>query len=142
MRERLAIARSRSHMDTCALESKADMLGVLLLRGIDNQDLDCLRRAKWILARNLTKRYHVSILRSGSMVWRVLLFLHDQRCPICEGRKFIRQETSVRACLTCEGSGLVGSLPLAWRKHHHLVLHESQAAMGRALKQSRAELEG
>lgn len=125
-------------METCASAAFGDPLGNLLLRGIDNQDGDCLRRAKWVLSRSLTNRAHMGILVANKTAQDVLSYLIDQRCHTCCGRQFVRLDTSVRACPTCSGSGLVGALPVYWRKYHQLVLHEAQASIGRALAQARA----
>ena len=143
MRERLAVARSTGHdMETCAAAAFGDMLGNLLLRGIDNRDGVSMRRAKFALARHLSKHSHISILISARTVRDVLVHLSDQRCGFCAGQQFIRQESSVRACPTCEGSGLAGQLPVHWRKYHLLVLRVAQGAMGRALAQARAAATG
>ena len=138
MRERLAVARSTGKdMETCAAAAFGDPLGNLLLRGIDNRDGVSMRRAKWVLARHLSKHSHISILISSRTVREVLVHLADQRCMFCMGQQFIRQESSVRACPTCNGSGLAGQLPVHWRKYHLLVLRVAQGAMGRALKTAR-----
>ena len=125
-------------METCAAAAFGDFLGNLLLRGIDNRDGLSMRRAKFVLARHLSKHSHISILISARTVRDVLVHLADQRCGYCAGQQFIRQESSVRACPTCEGSGLAGRLPVHWRKYHLLVLRVAQGAMGRALAQARA----
>lgn len=139
MRERLAVARSTgSDMETCAASAFGDPLGNLLLRGIDNRDSLSLRRAKFVLARHLTTHSHMSIIMAARTAREVLVHLADQRCGFCQGQQFIRQESSVRACPTCQGSGLAGQLPVHWRKYHLLVLRVAQAAMGRALAQARA----
>lgn len=138
MRERLAVARASGHdMETCATAAFGDLLGNLLLRFIDNRDGLAGRHAKWVLARHLSKHSHISILISARTVREVLVHLIDQRCMFCMGQQFIRQESSVRACPTCQGSGLAGQLPVHWRKYHLLVLRVAQGAMGRALKTAR-----
>lgn len=124
-------------METCAAAAFGDFLGNLLLRYIDNRDGLAGRRAKWVLARHLSKHSHISILISARTVRDVLVHLIDQRCMFCMGQQFIRQESSVRACPTCEGSGLAGQLPVHWRKYHLLVLRVAQSAMGQALKTAR-----
>ena len=138
MRERLAVARGNgSDMETCAASAFGDALGNLLLRGIDNNDGSSLRRAKFILSGNLTRHSHITILVASRTVRDVLVYLIDQRCTFCEGQQFIRQETSVRACPTCDGAGVVGALPVYWRKYHRVVLHDARGAMGRALASAR-----
>ncbi len=141
MRERLAVARSRSNYDVLGAEAFADSLGVLLLRGIDNGDGTALRRARWVLARNLARHHHLSILIASKTARDVLVYLIDQRCQLCQGQQFIRQESSVRACPTCAGAGVVGALPVYWRKYHRVVLHDAQGAMGRALRTAREALD-
>jgi hypothetical protein len=137
MRERLAIARERSNFEVCAMTAFGDELGNLLLRGIDNFDSSSLRRAKFVLASNLSQHSRMHITRANRMVRDVLIYLIDQRCPTCSGQQFIRQDTSVRACPSCAGAGLVGSPPMHWRKYHRLVLAEAQGSMGRAIKTAR-----
>lgn len=80
----------------------------------------------------------MTIIMAARTVRDVLVHLIDQRCMFCMGQQFIRQESSVRACPTCDGSGLAGQLPVHWRKYHLLVLRVAQGAMGRALAQARA----
>ena len=139
MRERLAVARSAGRdMDTCAAAAFGNSLGNLLLRGIDNRDLLSLRRAKFTLARHLSQHGHMSIIPAARIARDVLTYLADERCLFCLGQQFIRQESSVRACPTCEGSGLAGQLPMHWQKYHLLVLRVAQASMGKALAQARA----
>lgn len=129
-------------MTTCCLESWADPLGVLLLRGIDNHDSASLRRAKWILARGLSDRRQIAIIRANRTVRDVLVYLIDQRCETCAGQQFIRQDTSVRACPACDGAGLVGPHPPSqWSAHHRAVLVEAMGAMGRALATAREAAE-
>ncbi len=128
-------------METCAAAAFANPLGNLLLRGIDNRDALSLRRAKFVLARHLSKHLHMSIIMAARTVREVLVHLIDQRCMFCMGQQFIRQESSVRACPTCQGSGLAGQLPVHWRKCHLLVLRVAQGAMGRALAQARAAIQ-
>ena len=143
MRERLAVARASGHdMETCAAAAFGDILGNLLLRGIDNRDGLSMRRAKFVLARHLSKHSHMAIIMAARTVREVLVHLADQRCGFCAGHQFIRQESSVRACPTCEGSGLAGRLPVHWRKYHMLVLRVAQGAMGRAASQARAAATG
>ena len=43
-------------------------------------------------------------------------------------------------CLGCNGSGFDTSTHARWTRDHERVLHEAQAAMGRALKQARAAM--
>ena len=86
----------------------------LLLRGIDNGDYDCLRRAIAVLARQLAKRSHFEMPRAVGVVWEVLAFLVDQRCLACHGRQFIQQESSIKACPGCNGRGLLGQTPVGW----------------------------
>ena len=105
----------------------------LLLRGIDNGDYDCLRRAIAVLARQLAKRSHFEMPRAVGVVWEVLAFLVDQRCPACHGRQFIQQESSIKACPGCNGRGLLGQTPIGWGGNQRRTLSAAQAAMGRAL---------
>ena len=138
MRERLAVARASGHdMETCASAAFGNLLGNLLLRFLDNRDGSAMRRAKYTLSNYLTRHSHLSILVSNHIVTDVLVYLDDQRCQFCFGKQFIRQESSVRACPTCNGSGYVGALPVYWRKYHQLVLHDAQGSMRAALKTAR-----
>ena len=141
MRERLAVARSRSDYSTVAAAAFGDPLGNLLLRGLDNDDLDCLLRAKKMLADMLCRRNAILITRANAMAVTVLRYLKDSRCPHCEGRQFIRQESIVRACGACDGRGLVG-MPLDWNKTQLRVLCHAQSAIGRALATARESLRG
>jgi hypothetical protein len=141
MRERLAVARSQSRFDVCAGSAWADPLGNLLLRGLDNDDGDCLRRAKRVLADIMCRRSGVGITQANAMVVEVLRYLKDQRCGVCEGRQFIRQDASVRACLGCNGRGLQAFPPVAWRRAQLQIMYQAQAAMGRALNATREQLE-
>lgn len=140
MREKLATARARSNMETCAASAWGDPLGNLLLRGIDNGDGSSLRRAKFALARELARINQVNILIASRTVHDVLIYLADQRCPGCYGQQFIRQESSIRACPTCEGTGLAGMVPANWREKHFIVLRMAQSSMGRTLSRARASL--
>lgn len=74
---------------------------------------------------------------AARIVRDVLVYLVDQRCGYCSGQAFIRLESSVRACPTCNGTGLAASFPVYWRKHHQLVLAQAQSAIGRALRTAR-----
>lgn len=141
MRERLAIARSRSNYLLCGAEAWADSLGVLILRGLDNGDGDALRRAKWVIGRYLAGRYRLPFTKALAATQQVLQYLHDSRCKACEGRQFVRQETSVRACLACNGAGVCGVAPAAWGKPHLSALTAARGAIGRALKTARTEMD-
>ena len=112
----------------------------LLLRGIDNGDYDCLRRAIAVPARQLAKRSHFEMPRAVGVVWEVLAFLVDQRCLACHGRQFIQQESSIKACPGCNGRGLLGQTPIGWGGNQRRTLYAAQAAMGRALASARASL--
>lgn len=138
VREKLAVARAHSNYAVLGDAALGDELGNLLLRGIDNHDPASLRRAKFILARNLSQRGQMHITRANRTVRDVLIYLIDQRCPGCAGQQFIRQDTTVRACPACEGAGLVGTPPIHWRKYHRLVLADALGAMGRALAWARS----
>lgn len=142
MREKLAIARANSNMSVCALEAKSDALGLLILRAIDNNDGGALRRARWVLARLLVQKVAVPITRAARIARDVLIYLHDRRCQQCEGRQFLRLESTVKACSACNGSGFSVGMPVGWDKNHETVMHEALGAMGRALRQARQELEG
>lgn len=140
MRERLAVARARSNYHVLGAEAFADPPGVLLLRGIDNGDYDCLRRAIAVMARQLAKRSHFEMPRAVGVVWEVLAFLIDQRCPACHGRQFIQPESSIKACPGCNARGLLGQTPVDWGGNQRRTLYAAQAAMGRALATARASL--
>lgn len=139
MRERLAVARSRSIYSTVAAAAFADPLGNLLLRAIDNDDVDCLIQAMEALSDLLSRRNAVGVTRANAMAVAVLRYLKDSRCPECEGRQFIRQDAAVRACGACNGRGVVGTPP-HWHKTQLKALHHAQASMGRALVATRAQL--
>ena len=137
MREKLAVARSRSNMEVCASSAFGDPLGNLLLRGIDNQDGSTLRRAKFVLSGNLVRRAHLPMIRANLIVSDALAYLINQRCPTCEGQRYIHVDATVRACAACAATGLLGALPVYWGKYHRLVLFDAQGAMGRALETAR-----
>ena len=56
---------------------------------------------------NLAKRSHFEMPRAVGVVWEVLAFLVDQRCPACHGRQFSQQESSIKACAGYNGRGLL-----------------------------------
>lgn len=139
MRERLAVARSRSNYSTVAAAAFGDHFGNLLLRGLDNDDLICLLRAKRVISDMLSRRNAIGITRANAMAVAVLRYLKDSRCQECEGRQFIRQEAAVKACGACNGKGMVGT-PLGWHKTQLKALWHAQSAIGRALSQAREQL--
>ena len=141
LREKLAVARSRSNMEVCAAAAFGDPLGNLLLRGIDNQDGSTLRRAKFVLSGNLVRRAHLHIIRANPIVSEVLAYFIDQRCPTCEGQRYVRVEATVRACHACAATGLLGAVPVTWGKYHRLVLFYAQGAIGRTLDTVREALD-
>ena len=138
MRERLAIARSKSFMDTCALEAKSDVLGVFLLRGIDNKDAKAFTQAKWSLALILSRRASMPVSRAARFVRVVLAHLADSRCKTCAGQLFLYNQASVKVCQSCEGTGQA-EVSTSWTKYHRLVFAEANQAMVRALKQAKAQ---
>ena len=87
MREKLAIARAKSRMDICASEAFCDVLGVALLRAIDNGDGGSLRQSQALLLVKLRRRSYMARGKAISIVRAVLLHLHDQRCPACAGNR-------------------------------------------------------
>ena len=139
MRERLAVARSRSIYTTVAAAAFGDHFGNLLLRGLDNDDLICMLRAKRVISDMLCRRNAIGITRANAMAVAVLRFMKDSRCQECEGRQFIRQEAAVKACGACNGRGVVGIPPL-WHKTQLKALWHAQSSMGRALAATRARL--
>jgi hypothetical protein len=141
MRERLAVARARSHMDVCASESWADPLGVSLLRGIDNDDPQSLSHAQFLLSRGLVGKYRITRRTAQRIASQVIVTLADQRCVICEGRKLIVNAFGVyNACHTCRATGLTGHKPTFWSALHERGLRQAMAAMGAALVTARASL--
>lgn len=138
MRERLAVARSRSKFLVCAAAANGEALGNLILRGIDNGDGDALRRAKWALSLGISRRYSLGILKGNQIAADVLRYLHDQRCTVCMGRMEYADERGVHsACLACNGTGYLGYLPNSWRKYHLVMLTDAQKRMGKALASAR-----
>lgn len=138
MRERLAVARSKSYMDTCALEAKSNVLGVFLLRGIDNKDAKSLKQAKWSLALILSGRHFMPVDRAVRFVRVVLAHLVDSRCKTCAGQLFLYNQTSVKVCGTCDGTGLADTVA-DWNKHHRLVYAEANQAIALALRTARLQ---
>lgn len=139
MRERLAVARASSRFDVCAAAAFGDHFGNLLLRGLDNDDLICMLRAKRVIADMLCRRNAIAITRANAMAVAVLRYLKDSRCDVCFGQQFIRQEAAVKACGACNGRGHVGTPP-HWHKTQLKALWHAQSAIGRALSQAREQL--
>ena len=137
MREKLAIARAKSRMDICASEAFADPLGLALLRAIDNGDGGCLRQSQALLLAKLRRRHCVAYGRAIVVVRQVLIYLHDQRCRLCAGHRYMLEETHVRLCHECGGTGFANGYPPKWGRAHQSVLADSLEAMGRALHQAR-----
>lgn len=133
MRERLAIARSKSNMNIYAMEAKADALGVLLLRGIDNKDARSLTQAKFRLALILSMRASMPVGRAARFVRVVLSHLADSRCITCGGQLFLYNQTSVKVCGTCKGTGQADAVS-TWNKNHRIVFAEANQAMNRAIR--------
>lgn len=138
MRERLAVARANSRYDLCAAAAFGDAFGNLLLRGLDNDDVDCLLEAKRELAARMCWGSSIGNTRANAMAVAVLRYLKDSRCQECEGRQFIHQEAAVKACGACNGLGVVG-VPSLWHKTQLRALWHAQEAIGRALAQTRAQ---
>ena len=139
MRELLAVARSESRYDVCAAAAFGDHFGNLLLRGLDNDDLICLLRAKRVISDMFSRRNAIGITRANAMAVAVLRYLKDSRCGVCFGQQFIRHEAAVKACGACNGRGHVGTPPL-WHKTQLKALWHAQASIGRALVQTREQL--
>ena len=137
MREKLAIARAKSRMDVCASAAFADPLGTSLLRAFDNQDGASLRQSQALLLGKLRRRHCVAYGRALVVVRQVLMYLYDKRCRLCAGHRYMLEETHVRLCHECSGTGFVNGYPPKWGRDHQSVLADSLEAMGRALHQAR-----
>lgn len=137
LRERLAVARANSRFDVCAASAFGDPLGNLLLRGLDNGDLESLLSANRLLVELM--RGPIGHTRANAMAASVLRYMLDSRCDACSGRQFIRQGAAVKACSACNGMGHVGTPP-QWHRTQLRVLWHAQAAIGRALSEARARL--
>ena len=137
MREKLAIARAKSRMDVCASAAFADPLGTSLLRAFDNQDGASLRQCQGLLMVKLRRRRFMAYGRAVSIVQAVLLHLFDQRCRGCGGNRFMLEETHVRLCQECSGTGFVNGYPAKWGRDHQGVLSDCLGAMSRALHEAR-----
>ena len=124
-------------MDICASAAFADPLGLALLRAIDNSDGASLRQCHALLLDKLRRRHCMQRGRAISTVRAVLAFLSDQRCGGCAGNRYMLEETRVRLCPDCGGTGLVTGLPAKWGRDHECVMADCREAMGRALSQAR-----
>jgi hypothetical protein len=134
LREKLAIARSRSHMDTCASEAFGDPVGNLLLRFLDNHHVASGLQAKLALSDRAARKFRLSTLDRNAATHHVLMFMLNQRCLDCLGRGQRISETSVySACLACNATGLVAQLPSHWASLHHSIMRDAQARIGRSL---------
>ena len=140
MRERLAIARSRSNYAVCIAEARSDAVGVWLMRYIDNQDASAGRNAARRLASVAARQCGVDPRLARRDVRTVLRYLLDSRCMPCGGRRYvINVESGVsRSCQSCDATGYAGAFngtPLA-----QSILIDAKTRIGRALATARAAL--
>jgi hypothetical protein len=125
-------------MDTVAMGAFGDQIGGLLLRWLDNDDIQARLQAKSALATNAARRIKTPILRCNAAAHHVLEYLKHQRCSGCGGRKQKISLTGVyEACLQCNATGLTGHPPLHWGKLPHSILRDAQARMGSYLAAAR-----
>ena len=85
----------------------------------------------------LLRRSYMSRGRGISIVRVVLMYLYDKRCRLCAGHRYMLEETHVRLCHECGGTGFANGYPPKWGRDHQSVLADSLEAMGRALHQAR-----
>ena len=138
MRERLAIARSRSNYAVCIVEARSDVVGVWLMRYIDNQDVLSGRYAAKRLASVAARQCGVDPRLARRDVRAVMRYLWDSRCLPCGGRRYvIHSESGVsRSCQACDATGYSGAFngtPLA-----QSILIDAKTRIGRALASARA----
>ena len=138
MRERLAIARSRSNYAVCIAEARSDAVGIWLLRFIDNQDASAGRNAARRLASVAARQCGVDPRLARRDVRAVMRYLWDSRCLPCGGRRYvIHVESGVsRRCQSCDSTGYAGAFtgtPLA-----QSILIDAKTRIGRALATARA----
>jgi hypothetical protein len=129
VREKLAIARSRSHMDTCASEAFGDPVGNLLLRFLDND--------------KAARKFRLSTLDRNAAAHHVLMFMLNQKCNDCFGRGQRISESNVySACLACNATGLANDPPSHWVSLHHSIMRDAQARIGRNLSSAARQYYG
>ena len=101
------------HRDIIIAAGMVSPLGILILRWLDNDDADALRRAKGVLMRKVVGSSLVSSNRALSALQRAFNHLKHQRCPVCLGAGHAVQANGVvMPCANrdCQ-EGLIARLP-------------------------------
>jgi hypothetical protein len=129
-------------MESAGAEAFGDPVGALLLRGIDNDHLPSLLRAKGVLGSDAAARERISILKANKAAHAVVYHLRDQRCPKCKGNRYERTDLGAqKACIACNASGFMVLGKDHWTHLHYQVLSDALARIGRHLQRCRAQLE-
>ena len=85
-RESLAVAHSAGkHRDIIIAAGMVSPVGILILRWLDNDDVDALRRAKGDLMRQVVGDTRCNAARALWALRRALNHLKHQRCGVCGG---------------------------------------------------------
>lgn len=146
MRKRLAVARSMGNHDSdylvCAASAFGDALGGLTLRAIDNGDRTALLRVKSVYAREAASRCHIPYLVAAKAAHRVLSYLQNSLCEVCNGHGNLSHENGVvRACSACNASGFATSKPGDWGKIHEDIFSAALMAISANLRKTRDSME-
>ena len=113
-REALAVAHATGkHRDIIIAAGMVSPTGILILRWLDNDDTDALRRAKGLLVRKVVGSCLCGTSRALAALQRALNHLKHQRCEVCGGAGHAVQANGVVMPCTnrdCQ-EGLIARLP-------------------------------
>lgn len=140
IRERLAIARARSVYSVCAAEARADVVGVCLMRFIDNKDPASGMLAARALSSSAARSRLVDPRLARRDARAVLRYLWDSRCLACLGRRYLIHDSSgvFRICLACDATGYAA--PFSGTLLAQIILIDARKRMGWAIDTARREL--
>ena len=139
-RESLAVAHATGkHRDIIIAAGMVSPLGILILRWLDNDDADALRRAKGVLMRQVVGSSLVSSNRALAALQRAFNHLKHQQCHACGGTGHaVRANGVVMPCANHDcHEGLIARLP-----GEDSVQHQALALIRREIGASLAGLRG
>ena len=137
-RESLAVAHSTGkHRDIIIAAGMVSPVGILILRWLDNDDTDSLRRAKGVLMRRVAGDAHCNAPRALAALQRAFSHIKNQRCLVCGGTGHaVRANGVVMPCSNGDcREGLTARLP-----GDDAVQHQALALIRREIGASLAGL--
>ena len=123
-REALAVAHSNGkHRDVIIAAGMVSPVGILILRWLDNDDSEALRRAKGALMRAVVRQARCTATRALAALQRAMSHLKHQHCNACGGTGHaVRANGVVMPCANHDcHEGLIARVPGEDAVEHHAL---------------------